>query len=239
MIKLIDVCAAWCIISLQKTQSDAYIAAAWIFPGHQKQSQIKFTKGIRTVVKRKKYIVVIGFVRKNHQEDYLEFLSVWVHRQCSSSACIELKPKWKRRVSDKDLLEGGKSLSNHNDLTVRIAPLVVTAGILERKDETPAAPFRVDQPRMSAISSDFCHLEWFLPSGVISANGSSALKCTRWYHQHYGHCVHCYAIATYKGFMREERPCQAHRIHGTDLPTFYHKIKWNVGKYTSPMDAMG
>ena len=32
----------------------------------------------------------------------------------------------------------------------------------------------------------------------------------------------------------------SHRIHGTGIfPYMYHKIKPNVGKYTSPMDPMG
>ena len=84
-----------------------------------------------------------------------------------------------------------------------LAPLLVTAGILERKEERPAAPFRLDQPRLSAIWSQFCLV--FIPS---QAEGSPLVKCTCWYHQHYGHCVHCYSVATYKGFMREEAPCQ-------------------------------
>ena len=56
-----------------------------------------------------------------------------------------------------------------------LAPLL-EAGILERKDETPAAPYHVEQEKLSAIWSRFC-VVW------LHRNGRGPMDCTWWFNR--------------------------------------------------------
>jgi len=56
-----------------------------------------------------------------------------------------------------------------------LAPLL-EAGILERKDETPAAPYHVEQEKLSAIWSRYC-VVW------LHRNGRGPMNCTCWFNR--------------------------------------------------------
>ena len=74
-------------------------------------------------------------------------------------------PKWPRHADDHNAMDSQCARSGATE-----------AGILERKDETPAAPYHVEQEKLSAIRSRFC-VVW------LHRNGRGPMNCTCWFNR--------------------------------------------------------